>query len=126
MTLPHTLTPTPTLTLHLCPTDPPTYETPDGCHTLTYVPGVGWMVDDHTSLLWPFPQNAADALARALTRYTYDPALGEQCAVCGQPRGADQMQLGWWWHTACRVTTDPDGAATHNAPPTHDQPAARP
>lgn len=106
------------LTLHLVEDEDGRYETPDGVHTIAYVPGSGWTVDGGRTR-WPFPHQAARALHHRLTRYTWHVTPGEQCAVCGQPRPTDRdtgaHDLGWWWHTICRARTDPDGAETHGA-----------
>ena len=98
------------LTLNLCPEG--RYETPDGVHALAYHPGEGWSIDNGARR-YPFPEQAAIALHRRLTRYTWHVTPGEQCAICGEPRPAAPYDLGWWWHTACRATTDPDGAGAH-------------
>lgn len=82
--------------------------------TVGYTP-TGFMADWCEG--YPTLRAASAALARHITAYGYEAGLGEQCAVCGQPRGADQMHLGWWWHTACRASTDPRGAARATGQP---------
>ena len=96
------------LTLLLCPDGH--YETPEGAHVITEDPnGEGWAVDNGTTL-YRTPHLAAEALHHRLTRYTWHVTPGEQCAICGDPRPLPgTLDLGWWWHTACRATTDPDG-----------------
>ena len=100
------------LTLNLCPEGH--YETPDGVHALAYHPGEGWSLDNGARR-YPFPEQAAIALHHRLTRYTWHVTPGEQCAICGEPRPAAPYayDLGWWWHTACRATTDPAGKWLH-------------
>lgn len=42
-------------------------------------------------------------------RYAYRVAVGEACAICSEVRTEEGDWAGWWWHSTCRGTTDPEG-----------------
>lgn len=101
-------------TLHRTPEG--TCETPDGVWVISHRRST-WLVLRRTAgpvlPMYKFRtlRDASHMLYRHLTRYTYRVGVGELCAVCGQPRPyqAPGSDLGWWWHTECRASTDPDG-----------------